>query len=480
MQLNYLNITKKTQVTLQPVFLLILLILSKPSFSQLTVDATANTEQLVNSAVGPGYTVTSIKFNCPAGASALFTSISTNLGLEKGILLTTGKAAFAIGPNNSTNMGYNSGAPGDLQLDSLTGTETYDGCAVEFDVIPTCDTLRIRYVFGSEEYPEYINKQFHDAFGFFISGPGITGNKNIAVDALSSSSYFIDNKGGTTLQYDGITKPLTATEHVIANSTYHLKIVIADAADGIFDSGVFIEEGSLGNSPIGKDAERCGAGILDLAAKAPAGVLNWYSAQTGGGLIYTGTNYVVNLSQTTIFYVESAQTTCISSRIAVTGTINPEIAKPSITESNGILSAPVGYTYQWYFNKVLLSGETNQTYTPAQTGNYSVVVTNAKNCSATSDEFSFIVGIKSISFDAQVQIYPNPANEIIFIQTPLNGNKNLTMSIYSILGKLLFQETYANVNQPYAVNTAAIANGIYFIQLQSGNEIITRKVTIHH
>jgi hypothetical protein len=333
----------------QSVFLIVLLILSQSSFSQLTIDETATAQQLVNTIVQPGFTVSNIKLNCPTGAIATFTGTS-DIGFEKGILLTTGKAALAKGPNNVTNSGFNSGAAGDLQLDTLMGTETYDGCAVEFDVIPNHDTLRIRYVFGSEEYPEYVNKQFNDVFSVFVSGPGITGRKNIAtvpgtsipvsintVNANMNSQYFVPNPNGTSIQYDGFTKPLTAVQHVTANSTYHLKIVIADLTDGIFDSGLFIESGSIG------------------------------------------------------------------------------------------------------------------------------------------------VGIKQNELDAFVQIYPNPANDIIYIQTPFNGNKNITATIYSVLGKLIYQESYADNGQAHQINTGAIeTNGIYFIKLQSGNETITRKINIHH
>jgi len=47
------------------------------------------------------------------------------------------------------------------------------------------------------------------------------------------------------LQYDGITKKLTAQAYVTPYKKYHLKIVIADVSDNIYDSGVFIEEKSF-------------------------------------------------------------------------------------------------------------------------------------------------------------------------------------------------------------------------------------------
>jgi gliding motility-associated-like protein len=247
-----------------PVLTVILFLFASGSvFSQLTVNTNATLPEIVSTIIGPGYNVSNIKLNCPQGAIATFTSAGTNLGLNNGILLTTGKAANAIGPNNNGKLGFNNGASGDSQLDVLLGTETYDGCALEFDLIPSCDTLKIKYAFGSEEYPEYVNKQFNDVFSFFISGPGITGAKNIAtlpnsttpvsintVNAGKNSQYFVNNTGGTSLQYDGLTKPLTAWTPVVSCSTYHLKIVIADVTDGIYDSGVFIEGGSITCSPV--------------------------------------------------------------------------------------------------------------------------------------------------------------------------------------------------------------------------------------
>src|SRR3569832_1462249 len=247
-----------------PIFSLILfLILPGSAFSQLTVNTNATLAEIVSTIIGPGYNISNIKLNCPAGAIATFTSGGTNLGLNNGILLTTGKAANAIGPNDNNKLGFNNGASGDSQLDVLLGTETYDGCALEFDLIPSCDTLKIKYEFGSEEYPEYVNKQFNDVFSFFITGPGITGTKNIAtlpntttpvsintVNAGKNSQYFVDNTNGKSLQYDAFTKPLTAWTPVVSCSTYHLKIVIADVTDGIYDSGVFIEGGSITCSPV--------------------------------------------------------------------------------------------------------------------------------------------------------------------------------------------------------------------------------------
>jgi hypothetical protein len=462
------------------------------SFSQLTVDENVSAQQLVNSIVEPGYAVSNAKYNCPVKALAAFKGTS-DIGFEKGILLTNGLAANAIGPNNSNGKAYNNGTAGDPQLDTLLGTETLDGCALEFDFVPACDTFKIKYVFASEEYPEYVNKAFNDAFAIFISGPGVPSNRNIAcvpstntpvsintINAGVNNIYYVNNAGGTTVQYDGFTKPLIASYPVIPCSVYHLKIVIADITDGIYDSGLFIEDGSVRSSPTGKSVGRCGAGVVNLSATAASGTLNWYSEKTGGNLVHTGTDYSVNLTTTTTFYVENVQSTCTSPRTPVTGSIYPEVPKPSITESGGVLSAPAGYSYQWYFNGVMITGAIHQTYTPVKTGNYLVVISTDKNCSAASDVFSITVGIHSMSLNASTQVYPSPANEMMYIETPANGNATITISIYSAIGKLMHQETYLNSNQPHEMNTGFIpASGIYFMKLQSENETIIRKIQIN-
>jgi len=109
--------------------------------------------------------------------------------------------------------------------------------------VPTGDSLAFRFVFGSEEYPEYVNS-INDVFGFFISGPGITGPyqnnaKNIAlipatnnpvsinsVNAGSNNTWYTANHNGQhNVQPDGFTKVLTARANVICGETYQIKIL---------------------------------------------------------------------------------------------------------------------------------------------------------------------------------------------------------------------------------------------------------------
>jgi hypothetical protein len=239
--------------------------------AQLTVSGTMTATQLVqNVLIGSGVTVSNVTYTGAAASKGSFNGSASNIGLASGVLLSTGTINKAVGPNNSggTSTYGNMNKPGDPDLDIIINdpsVSTFDAAILEFDFVPLSDTIKFKYVFGSEEYMEFVNSGTNDAFGFFISGPGISGpfsnnSKNIAlipgtttpvtidnVNAGLNSQYYIDNENppGTSVQYDGFTVPLTAESAVICGQQYHIKLVIGDASDGVWDSGVFLEAGSF-------------------------------------------------------------------------------------------------------------------------------------------------------------------------------------------------------------------------------------------
>ncbi|MFN3938994.1 MAG: choice-of-anchor L domain-containing protein [Chitinophagales bacterium] len=259
------------------------------SVAQLVVNDDVTAEDLATALLGSGVSISGIELNCPDGAYGLFECIDCNAGIPNGIVLTSGDVFVAEGPNTGTSDTGAWSAPGDDDLDAISGYTTYDACILEFDVTVTSDTLKFNYVFGSEEYTTYVNSSVNDAFGLFISGPGITGLENLAliptttigisintVNPLEYDEYYIDNGVGCTpswggctegplgapyttddyyIGYDGFTVVMEAKRSVIPCETYHLKLAIADAGDGVLDSGVFIEAGSLTSPGIVVDVE---------------------------------------------------------------------------------------------------------------------------------------------------------------------------------------------------------------------------------
>lgn len=233
------------------------------SNAQLLVTPQTDLQQLAASITGPGVQISNPSITCHALGFGEFSFTGSQLGVDEGVILTTGRITDAPGPNNN-NGGSNwfgQGTPGDTLLNIVTGRSTRDACKFEFDIIPVGDSLSFDFVFASEEYNEWVGSQYNDVFGFFISGPGIVGDPgagnehNIAivpggsqavtinnVNNGSNSSYYFDNVGGSQIQYDGFTRNLTAKSVVTPCGTYHLKLVVADASDRAYDSGVFIDK----------------------------------------------------------------------------------------------------------------------------------------------------------------------------------------------------------------------------------------------
>ncbi|MCS6917392.1 MAG: choice-of-anchor L domain-containing protein [Chitinophagales bacterium] len=245
--------------------------------AQLVVTPGSDPVQLAQSLVGSGVSISNVVLNCPNSGWGYFNGINSNVGLDSGIVLTSGTINNMVGPNSSGGITGDNNAPGDADLQTLVSFQTFDACVLEFDVTVTGDTLKFNYVFGSDEYTEWVNSIFNDVFAFFISGPGISGKKNIAlipgtnnpvaintVNCLNGSTYYVCNEPsssacppsyqcngpgkGVTVEYDGFTKKLTALAVVQPCETYRLKLAVSDVSDEILDSGVWIQAGSLSST----------------------------------------------------------------------------------------------------------------------------------------------------------------------------------------------------------------------------------------
>ena len=280
--------------------LVTILVINQYTFGQLTVDSLQTIQQLVqNSLIGQGVQVTNITYNGSPLAIGGFNGSNSNLGFNSGIILASGNISTAIGPNDNESAGETEvNGPSDPDIDQIIDPlSSFDAAILEFDFVPNSDTIRFNYVFASEEYLEYVDEGYSDVFGFFISGPGISGpysnnSKNIALIPGTNTSVTIDNINdntnsqfyfnneippGESIQYDGFTKPLQAVSAVQCGESYHLKLVIADAGDNMYDSGVFLEAGSFSSAPAD----------LDFKFTSLAGGTEFYEACTDAELIFS-------------------------------------------------------------------------------------------------------------------------------------------------------------------------------------------------
>ncbi len=242
--------------------------------AQLTTTQTLTPQQLVqNVLLGSGVTATNITYTGDAlQISQFFATTTTSLGIASGVLLSTGNSLSSSavgpqGPNSGGSTSTNFNTPGDADLNGISTASTEDAAFLEFDFIPTGDSIKFRYCFGSDEYPEFAPSNYNDVFAYFLSGPNPSGgnytNLNIAlipgtttpvtinnVNATTNNFYYRSNTGNVIdCEFDGVTKVMFALAKVICGQTYHIKIAIADAGDAAYDSGVFLEAGSFSSLP---------------------------------------------------------------------------------------------------------------------------------------------------------------------------------------------------------------------------------------
>lgn len=256
--------------------------------AQLNISANQSAFALAQKLTGSGVVITNATLNCATGANGTFSVISSNLGIDSGIVLSTG-LVLNINEQEQGLTSTNNNRAGDPDLINLSGASTTrDACMLEFDMVPQGNKVKFDYVFGSEEYINAVCGPYNDAFAFFISGPGIVGTKNIAqvpgtnipvtVNSINNGipgsqsngtltnctqmgagspfiQYYINNQGGSTIAYRGFTQVFIAQHEVTPCATYHLKITIADAQNALYDSGVFLKAGSLKSPSIAVQAQ---------------------------------------------------------------------------------------------------------------------------------------------------------------------------------------------------------------------------------
>ncbi|HZL06366.1 MAG TPA: choice-of-anchor L domain-containing protein [Coriobacteriia bacterium] len=185
------------------------------------------------------------------------------------MLLSTGRAADAIGPNVSDDWSTDNGTAGDDALGGLVGYPTYDAALLSFDFVPNGDRVYFEYVFSSEEYNEFVNREFDDVFAFYINGmncatvgsPAVPVSVNTinngspyGTDPRSHPELYTSNSMSDGVAYvdtemDGLTAVLVCEAPVVKGASNHITLAVADVSDARYDSDVFIRADSFSTKP---------------------------------------------------------------------------------------------------------------------------------------------------------------------------------------------------------------------------------------
>jgi hypothetical protein len=257
--------------------------------AQLTVQDNIPPATLAQSLAGVGVTISNVTYAGTSRSSGQFQGGLTIIGFDEGVILSSGWATDTVGPNNDDGVSRTIGTGGDPDLSALAGFPTNDKTVLEFDLVPQANTLTFDYVFGSEEYNEWVHSNFNDVFAFFVNGvncalvPGTT--DPVTVNTVNGGNPFPNppqnnpqfyrnndpNNPGSTINTgaDGLTTVFTCTATVNAGVSNHIKLAIADASDTLFDSYVFLRANSFVSSNIA---------LAPLTATNPVGTTHTVTA----------------------------------------------------------------------------------------------------------------------------------------------------------------------------------------------------------
>jgi hypothetical protein len=204
--------------------------------------------------------------------------------------------------------------------------------------------------------------------------------------------------------------------------------------------------------------------------------IRWYSDSLLANLIFAGNNLTINTDSNTTVYVTQTVGSNISNPKKINILVN-DLTKVSILKSGNILTInpAVGKTYSWFKDGQFLSGQNKVTYTPSAIGKYHALMIDNNNCYNYTDTLNFVPNSVFENSKISLNIYPNPCHEKL--QFNLTESVINEVKVYNKVGNLILNIHGKNVEE---ISTLNFADGLYIIQLISGNKIINKSFAVKH
>jgi hypothetical protein len=163
-------------------------------------------------------------------------------------------------------------------------------------------------------------------------------------------------------------------------------------------------------------------------------------------------------------------------------TINAAPSTPIINQNGLVLTSSASTGNQWYLNGTAIPGETNQTYTVTQTGNYTVIVTGSGCPSLSSTAVNITtLGITQSANDSFFTVYPNPSEGNFTISFNITVKATYKLELKNTLGQLVYSETLTDFSGSYLkpIDVSNFGKGIYVITLSNPNNENVKKAVVY-
>jgi trimeric autotransporter adhesin len=181
----------------------------------------------------------------------------------------------------------------------------------------------------------------------------------------------------------------------------------------------------------------------------------------------TGNTVVATPVVTTTYTITGSDSLGCSALGFDTVSVKKAVNKPTITDTDNVLTSTATQSNQWYRSSSAINGATNKTYTATDTGCYWSIATNlVSGCSSISDTICLtsLSGINRLLINPNLlSIYPNPTGGEIFINISSSvGNvKDWNLQITDVLGRAVY--TRQSLNYSNDIDLSNLPSGVYFI-----------------
>ncbi len=246
-------------------------------------DLNLSTEEIVQTLLGSGVTVSNITFLGKNAQIGTFSNYQSLFGADfnNGVILSTGNVNGVVADENSNDK-VTTVFKTDSVSDADLGNKLYDPAKLSLSFVPVFNTLTLDFIFGSEEYNEYVHSGFNDQLQILVNGDNCAKTPDgqiFSIDTVndranypplfgssgesSNSDLYINNDPGLNrdngeaespsvalyaTQMDGFTKLIQCRASVVPNQQNTLVIGIVDKGDAKYDSWAFFRARSLNST----------------------------------------------------------------------------------------------------------------------------------------------------------------------------------------------------------------------------------------
>lgn len=301
--------------------------------------------------------------------------------------------------------------------------------------------------------------------------------------SLNTTDYFWDITDGSDFYGFDEANLTTAFDE----GTWTIQLIVDGACESVSSPEYTLFVNPALDVVVNTLPENCSEADGEINFTVSGGDAGPYDYSINGGVTFAPLSAFDGLSSGSYNYLIKDDNHCeaigvavVENDISFSPSISPDVLIAPGTSTE--LTVSGGVNWSWYDGADFLGSSASITVAPLETTTYVCNVEDAEGCEAVL-EVTVIIddgsGIAQLSLEHAIKLYPNPASELINLAFELNEERNVSISLYNILGETVFElSEVALKKQVFNVNVSDFSKGVYFVRIQSENESVTKKITI--